>query len=36
MNLTLTIHGEHTLVSALWKLHLDEQQIPKFEDVFSD
>jgi len=36
MNLNINLHGENTLVSALWKLHLDERKIPDFKDVFSD
>ena len=36
MNLILEVYGDHTLVSALWKLHLDELKIPNFRDVFDD
>jgi len=36
MNLMIKLYGEHTLVSALWSLHLDEMKIPNFEDVFND
>ena len=36
MNLMIKLYGEHTLVSALWSLHLDEIKIPNFEDVFND
>jgi len=36
MNLNINLHGKNTLVSALWRLHLDERKIPDFKDVFSD
>jgi len=36
MNMTINFYGKNTLVNALWKLHLDENKIPNFEDVFSD
>ena len=36
MNLTLNVHGDNSLVSALWKLHLDERKVPEFKDVFDD
>ena len=36
MNLTLNVHGDNSLVSALWKLHLDERKVPEFKDVFND
>ena len=36
MSMSLNLYGENSLVNALWKLHLDENKIPNFEDVFSD
>jgi len=36
MNLTLDVHGDKTLVSALWKLYLDERKIGEFKDAFND
>jgi len=36
MNLTLDVHGDKTLVSALWKLYLDERKVSEFKDAFND
>jgi hypothetical protein len=36
MSLSLSVHGEHTLVSSLWQLYLDERKVPEFKDVFND
>ena len=36
MNMTLNLYGKNSLVNALWKLHIDENKIPNFEDIFSD
>ena len=36
MNLSISFHGENTLVSSLWDLQLEQQKIPAFEDVFND
>ena len=36
MNLSISFHGENTLVSSLWDLQLEQQKIPAFKDVFND
>ena len=36
MNLTLDVHGDKTLISALWRLYLDERKVGEFKDVFDD
>jgi len=36
MSLILDLHGENTLVNALWKLYLDERKIKSFTDVFNE